>query len=135
LRDLAEAYDTELKEPVLREGLQRGVCGQAMPEHVMELLPEERGDGDGPGRHGLGEALALVLEIDGGGDMSESPALPEWGQLVYVAMADAGLLPQRRAEAVLDGRGISKEVLNAYRLAEFKIRSYGDGPPRIRSGG
>jgi hypothetical protein len=103
----------------------------------MELLPEERGEGDSdePGPHGLGEALALVLELDGGSDMSESAVLPEWGQLVYVAMANAGLLPQRRAEAVLDGRGISEEVLNAYRLAEFKIRSYGDGPPRIRSGG
>jgi hypothetical protein len=137
LRDLAEAYNTELREPVLREGLQSGVCGQAIPEHVMELLPEERGEGgsDEPGRHGLGEALALVLDIDGGGDGSELPTLPEWGQLVYVAMVDAGLLPQGQAEAVLDGRGISEEVLNAYRLAEFKIRNYGNGAPPMRSGG
>lgn len=138
LRDLSEAYDHELEEPVLREGLLGGVCDGALPNTLMDLLPDKAGSGDagsrsispGTGHQGLGEALAIALETDVARDLS---SLPEWAQLVYVALADAGLLPTSRRTAVLDGREVSRTVLDTYRLAEFKVSKYGQGVPRIFS--
>jgi len=113
LSNLAEAYDAELGEPVLRQGLSGGVCGQALPNTLTDLISEWSGSG---GRsHGLGDALALALDInnvsnDGHG---EPASLPEWGQLVYLALAEARLLPARLGVAILEGRGVSQRVLTA----------------------
>ena len=77
---------------------------------------------EGPGS--LGAALALVFRSE-----EEEPKGPEledapmWEQLVYVALADASLLSARLGETVLDGRGVSERVLEAYRLARYKLQT------------
>src|SRR5919202_1299928 len=50
----------------------------------------------GAGRQGLGDALAVALKAGESARKPGSKSGPEWEQLVCVALADAGLLPDRR---------------------------------------
>lgn len=120
LYGLAEAYDDELKEPVLAEGLRREVVGEELPGTLRDLLPKDPAEG-GPDiaeRRGLSEALSLAIRTE---DEEPDPAsCAEWEQLVYAALADAGLLSDRQKGTILPS-GASERVLDAYRLARYKI--------------
>lgn len=124
LADLLEAYEHEFEEPVLTRGLQAeiGEDDNRLPEVLRDLTAGGRG-----GPRGLGAALAVVLRSEA--EEAQAPEGPEledapmWEQLVYVALADAGLLSDQLGEDVLGGRGVSERVLEAYRLAQYKLQT------------
>jgi hypothetical protein len=120
LTDLLEAYEYEFEEPVLARGL-RAEIGEddgRLPEVLRDLTVKGCA-----GPRGLGAALALVFKSEEETESPELEAAPVWEQLVYVALADASLLPARLGEAVLNGHGMSKKILEAYRLAQHKLHS------------
>ncbi len=89
MQDLAKAYDDELKEPVLADGLRKEAAdGERLSEALGEVLPGRSA------RPGLAEALSLALETGKGGRYGprDLRSAPEWEQLAYLALADAGLL-------------------------------------------
>lgn len=121
MADLLEAYEHELKEPVLARGLRTEPgAGGPLPEVLRDLLPGERGrDLDGPASsRGLGDALALVLRDEAELAGMDLASLPEWEQLAYVALADAQLLVEKKRARV------SERVLENYRLAGYKLHTY-----------
>lgn len=126
LHGLAEAYDDELKEPVLAEGLRREAGEKELPGTLRDLLPKDptEGDPDAADRQGLSEALSFAIKT---GDEEPVPApSAEWEQLVYVALADAGILSDRQQkDAILPSdAGLSKRVLDTYCLARHKIDNH-----------
>lgn len=123
LTDLAKVYDDEFRESVLAKGLAPGKAGgKRLPDTLQDLLPGDAGK-KGLGQ-GLDESLSAALKTgktDGKPDQIWSP---EWEQLAYVALADAGLLPSAQEAAIHNGCWVSEKVLDAYRLARYKVHSY-----------
>lgn len=124
MADLARAYEDELKEPVLAGGLREELDEGKMPDTLRDLV-----SGAGGARPELSDAVALALESEDDGGLGKA-VVPEWGQLVYLALADSGLLSEEKARAALDGRGLSEEVLASYRLARYKVERVGGGASR-----
>lgn len=131
MADLLEAYEYELKEPVIARGLRTEPGGKTgLPEFLRDLLPGED-DREGllgsKSSRGLSDALALVLRDEEELAGTDLVSLPEWEQLAYVALADAELLLAEKRAAVLRGNGISGRVLKNYRLAGYKLHTYRQG--------
>lgn len=125
LFDLAKTYEDELHEPILAKGLRREVAGKRLPGTLRELLPQDADEGapEVAESQGLREAVSLVSKIDAVNGKPDPTSAPEWEQLAYVALADGGLLPVGQSEALLEDEAVSKRVLDAYRLAQYELRS------------
>lgn len=120
---LSGFYEREFADPVVIYEI-RKTPHERLPDTLRGLLSHSRSMSGESGEHDFYAVVNLLLEIVDEGDRSRPQAMGTWAQLVYVALADAGLLSYGRdGETTSNGRPIQELVVDAYNLAKYEVEN------------
>lgn len=111
LMDLAKAYD--------QHDMDENLAGWIADLGILSANGAKAINSTGDG---LSKPLSRAYTLTTNDIAYHLPDFEDWAQLAAIALADAGVLPKRQCDVILEGDVISGGVINAYQAAKVDIK-------------